>query len=111
MHVKVQGGTVQHGDSSLCNTCCHSTIIRGETLDERIVECSAPTMNSRTIPFRVTFCTAYCDSRQPSYSEMVRMAWILRPHATKRRLAGFVRADDLTDTELDDVLGTDPNGV
>lgn len=111
MHVKVQGGTVQHGDSSLCNTCCHSKITRGETLAERIVECSASVMRSRTIPFRVTFCTAYCDSRQPSYGEMVRMAWILKPHATKRRLAGFVREEDLTEAELDEVLSADPEGI
>lgn len=49
MHVKVQGGTVQHGDASLCTTCCHSTIIRGKTLAERIVACSASIMHSRMI--------------------------------------------------------------
>lgn len=110
MHVKVHGGTVRHGDSSLCNTCCHSKIIRGETLNERIVECSASTMTGLIIPFRVTFCSAYHDSRQPSYSDMVRMAWILTPHGTKKRPAGFVRGDDLTPRELDEVLSTEPDG-
>jgi len=41
MRIKVLGGTVRHSDSSLCGTCARSTIIQGETLDERIVECHA----------------------------------------------------------------------
>lgn len=109
MRVKVHGGTVQHSGSSLCNTCCHSKIICGETLKERIVECSASVMQGRIIPFRVTSCSSYCDSRQPSYMEMVRMAWILTPHATKKRPAGFVRGEDLTPKELADVLAADPD--
>ena len=109
MHVKVHGGTVRHSDSSLCNTCCHSKIVRGETLNQRIVECAASAMNSLIIPFRVTSCSSYCDTRQPSYMDMVRMAWILTPHATKKRPAGFVRSDDLTPAELNEVFNSDPD--
>lgn len=111
MRLKVHGGTVHHGESSLCNTCCHSKITRGETLNEHIVECRASCMNGLIIPFRVTFCSTYCDSRQPSYHDMVRMAWILTPHGTKKRPAGFVRGEDLTPRELDEMLMTDPDGV
>ena len=109
MRVKVQGGTVQHGEASLCTTCCHSKIIRGETLNERIVECTSSVMHGLIIPFRVTFCSSYGDSRQPSYVDMVRMAWILTPHATKRRAAGFVRGEDLTSEEFADMLTDDPD--
>ena len=109
MRVKVHGGTVQHGDSSLCNTCCHSKIIRGETLNERIVECTASAMSTLIIPFRVTSCNTYHDSRGPSYMDLVRMAWILTPHGTKKRPAGFVRGEDLTPGELDKVLMSDPD--
>ena len=111
MHVKVHGGTVRHADSSLCNTCCHSKIIRGETLNERIVECTASAMTALIIPFRVTFCNTYCDSRQPSYMDMVKIAWILTPHATKKRPAGFVRGDDLTEAEFVAVLKAGPDGT
>lgn len=104
MRIKVHGGTVRHSDSSLCVTCCHSTIIQGETLDERIVECHASVMHGRLIPFRVTECSSYRDARLPSYADMVRMAWILRPHGTKKRPAGFVRGEELTTKEFIDVV-------
>lgn len=110
MHIKVRGGTVQHGDPSLCNTCCHSTIIRGETLDQRIVECHASVTRGRVIPFRVTSCSSYCDARQPSYVDMLRTAWILQPHGTKRRPAGFVRGEELTPKEFADIASEGPDG-
>jgi hypothetical protein len=103
MKAKIHGGTVAHGDSSLCNTCTHSTIIRGRTLDEEIVECHASVMHGRTIPFKVTSCSSYTDARLPSYTDLVQMAWILTPHS-KRRPAGFVRSADLKPEELADVL-------
>ena len=109
MHIKVQEGTVVHGDSSLCVTCGHSTIIRGETANERIVECHASVMHARLIPFRVTACTAYADARLPSYGAMLRTAWILQPHATKRRPAGFVRGEDLSAREFAAIVSDLPD--
>ena len=103
MKTKVHGGTVAHGSGSLCNTCSHSTIIRGRTLDEEIVECHASVMRARDIPFKVTSCSSYSDSRLPSYSDLVHMAWILTPHS-RRRPAGFVRSSDLKPDELAQVL-------
>lgn len=100
MKTKVHGGSTINGGSSLCATCHFSTIIRGRSLDEEIVECSASSMMSgRRVPFKVTSCTAYSDARRPSYGEMVRTAWILTPHS-RRRPAGFIRAADLDAQEL-----------
>jgi hypothetical protein len=109
MHIKVQGGTVRHDDPSLCTACGHSTIIRGETADQRIVSCHAAFMHPRPIPFRVTSCTAYVDGSQPPYSELVRLAWILRPYGSKKRPAGFVRGEDLTDKEFVEMLHAGPD--
>jgi hypothetical protein len=106
MHTKVHGGTVTHTNSSLCTTCTHSTIIRGRTLDEEIIECHASVMHGRTIPFKVTSCSAYTDSRLPSYADMVRTAWILTPHS-RRRPAGFVRSLDLKPEELAEIMMED----
>ena len=110
MHIKVHGGTVRHDDPSLCTGCGHSTIIRGETADQRIVSCHAAFMHPRPIPFRVTSCTAYVDGSQPPYSELVRLAWILRPYGSKKRPAGFVRGEDLTDKEFVEMLHAGPDG-
>lgn len=60
-------------------------------------------MRGRTIPFKVSSCTAYTDARLPSYAELVHSAWILTPRS-KRRAAGFVRSGDLKPEELADVL-------
>jgi hypothetical protein len=107
MKMKVHGGTAFDGASSLCATCHYSTIIRGRSLDEEIVECSAASMmNGRRVPFKVTSCTAYSDARQPSYGEMVRTAWILTPQS-KRRPAGFIRSTDLDAQELRELLMSD----
>lgn len=103
MHLRIHGGTVTHGETSLCGTCRHSTIIRGRALDEEIVQCRAIMMRSTRVPFKVTSCSSYDDSRLPSYADLVQSAWILQPHS-KRRAAGFVHARDLKAEELADVL-------
>jgi hypothetical protein len=100
MRLKVHGGTVPHGGSSLCNTCSHATIIRGRSLDEEIVQCQASVMSPRGIPFKVTSCSSYIDSRLPSYMDLLRTAWIITPWSGRKRTAGFVRGADLDDREL-----------
>jgi hypothetical protein len=41
MRIKVHGGTAEHGQSSLCHTCRHATVVRGARLRDEIVECAA----------------------------------------------------------------------
>lgn len=108
MRIKIHNGTVNHGNRPLCATCTHSTIIEGETLDQRIIECRAGIMQALLIPFRVTSCTRYSDARLPSYAEMVHTAWILHPHRDKRRPAGFIRSQDLEPRELAAILSDGP---
>jgi hypothetical protein len=103
MHLKVQNGTAANGGSSLCATCRHSTIVRGRTLDEEIVQCHAMSMRSARVTFKVTFCSSYSDARQPSYMQMIQAAWILRP-GSKKRPAGFIRGSDLRQEELADIM-------
>ena len=110
MRVKVQGGTVMHSERSLCGTCCHSTVIRGQALGEEIVECHLTGVSGRRIPFTVTSCTSYADARLPSYMDMVRTAWVLNPHRTKKRAAGFVRGEDLSPLELAEIAAEGPPG-
>ncbi len=103
MHLKVQNGTVSNSESSLCNTCRLSTIVRGRTLDEEIVQCHALSMRSTRVTFKVTHCSAYSDARHPSYMQMLEHAWILRP-GSKKRPAGFIRSADLHQDELSDIM-------
>ena len=92
-----------NGDSSLCATCRLSTIVRGRALDEEIVQCHAMSMRSARVTFKVTFCSSYSDARQPSYMQMMQVAWILQP-GSKKRPAGFIRGADLGQEELADVM-------
>jgi hypothetical protein len=103
MRVKVYDGTPAHDEGSLCNTCRYSTIIRGTTLDEEIVQCTAGVVHGVRITFKVTSCTEYLDDRLPSYGELFEKAWILQP-ASKKRAAGFVRSSDLPDEEVTGML-------
>jgi hypothetical protein len=98
MLIKIHRGTAVHEGESLCETCSHSRVIRGRRLDEEIVVCNAAYMHAVRVTFKVTSCTEYQDSREPSYHELLEKAWILRP-ASKRRAAGFVRTADLPPDE------------
>lgn len=102
MHIKVQNGTPAESQSSLCATCRCSTIIRGRTLDEELVVCSALGLRGVQITFKVTFCSDYADKRSPSYMEMMQDAWILQP-GTRKRPAGFVRGSEMHEDELFDL--------
>lgn len=103
MRLKVQNGTVRHGDSTLCNSCRFSTIIRGQTPDEEIVQCQATAMHPTRIRFKVTFCSSYFDARLPTYMQMLEEAWILQPGSKKRR-PGFVRGAELSPDELSNLM-------
>lgn len=93
MRLKIRGGTVDHGEPSLCHTCRFATIIKGPRLGDEIVDCSRLSERSR-VTFVVTACSAYSDRRRASLYDMEEIAWILRsdPH---RNTIGFVQAKSL----------------
>ncbi|MGH9145088.1 MAG: hypothetical protein ACRD1Q_00155 [Vicinamibacterales bacterium] len=103
MRIKVHNGTASDSEASLCNTCRHSTIIRGRTLDEEIVQCQAVAMRVTRVTFKVTFCSAYSDERLPTYMQLLEDAWILQP-GSKKRPSGFVRSTDLREDEVASVM-------
>jgi hypothetical protein len=98
MHVKIHGGTVDHGQDSLCHTCRHATIVRGTSHKHEIVDCRRLTDRLGWITFAVTSCTGYSDSRRPSLNEMEDIAWVLRSDARRNQI-GFVRSRDLKPRE------------
>lgn len=98
MRIKIQGGTVRHGEPPLCNTCRRATIVRGRSLREEIVECGQLVCGRGRITFPVTFCTEFVDRQHPSIREMEDIAWVLRTDAKRNRI-GFVRAKDLQPRE------------
>jgi len=94
MRVKVYGGTPSHSGQGLCESCKHSTITRGQRLEDEIIRCEAQAVGTTFVTFIVTECTAYLDAALPSYPELFEKAWILRPRDGKKE-AGFVRSSDL----------------
>jgi hypothetical protein len=98
MRLKVRGGTVQHGETSLCVTCRHATIVKGRSFSEEIVQCGRLSSGNDLIRFAVTSCSGYSDRRHPSLWEMEDIAWILRTDP-KRTQIGFVQARELDPDE------------
>jgi hypothetical protein len=94
MRIKIQGGTVQNGESSLCHTCRYATIVRGARLRDEIVNCSVLGYRHNPITFPVTSCSDYVSRQHPSVREMEELAWILRTDA-KRARVGFVPSKQL----------------
>jgi hypothetical protein len=89
MHIKIRGGTLRQGESSLCLTCRHATVVQGAGIQERIVECAQLSSGSARITFAVTSCSAYSDRRLPSLREMEEIAWVLRTDPRRNQI-GFV---------------------
>jgi len=94
MKIKVRGGTVQHGEPSLCATCKYATVVKGRSLQEEIVECAQLGGGQGRIPFPVTECSEYLHRNHPSLYHMESIAWVLRTDASRKRI-GFVRSRDL----------------
>lgn len=98
MKVRIRGGTVNHGEPSLCLTCRNATVVKGRTLGDEIVSCSRMRLGSVIVPFPVTSCTAYWDSRHPTLWHMEEIAWVLRSNPS-RKTVGFVEARRLKDDD------------
>jgi hypothetical protein len=98
MHIKVRGGTVQHGEQSLCATCKYATVVKGRSMREEIVECSQVSSGHGRIPFAVAECSEYLHRSHPSVFDMESIAWVLRTNAGRTRI-GFVRARDVKPSE------------
>jgi len=94
MHIKVRGGTVQHGEQSLCATCKYATVVKGRSLREEIVECSQVASGHGRIRFPVTECSEDLHRNHPSLHAMESIAWVLRTNPGRTRI-GFVRARDV----------------
>ncbi len=98
MKVKIRGGTVDHGEPPLCETCRHATVARGRTLREEVVFCSRMPLTDRRVRFAVTSCSDYSDLRRPSLYHMEDIAWVLRSDPTRKTI-GFVKAGELDEDE------------
>ena len=94
MRLKIQGGTVRHGDPSLCVTCRHATVVQGPSLQDRVVDCGLLSSRDARIPFPVSSCSGYADRRHPTLHEMEDIAWVLRTDSRKKDI-GFVQAREL----------------
>ena len=75
MRIKVHGGTAC-GEGSLCTTCSHAIITRGQRLDDEIV---------------------------PSLTQLMEEAWVLQP-GSKRQRAGFVKGSELRREEMAELM-------
>jgi len=92
LQLHVIGGTPKQG-KSLCMTCKHAGIVRGQNMEEHI-ECNQGMFSSThsRVPFRVAECSSYHPSNMPWLHEMKAIAWNIE--ARKRGPAGFEKPVD-----------------
>jgi hypothetical protein len=69
MRIKIRGGTVKHGEESLCLTCRYATIVCGAALRDEIIECAIISRPHDRITFPVTFCSKYISATSVSSGE------------------------------------------
>lgn len=70
--LKIIDGTPRT-QTSLCESCWHSTIINGENF-EKIVHCNEL---GRDIRFKVNRCNRYDDKALPSLQDLEKIAWVV----------------------------------
>jgi hypothetical protein len=90
---KVHHGTPTTSRPSLCHTCRLATVIRGQSLDQEIIQCAALSQPNRRVTFHVSDCNRYDDRAQPSLNAMSSIAWELRTDISGKRI-GFMSPDD-----------------
>lgn len=93
---KVYGGTPV-GQASRCDSCVYARIIRGYAQSEKITICDRLYEPLR-IPFPVSECTDYLDSRLPRIEDLTPIAWDLRSKSAGRQ-AGFKMPDISADSQ------------
>jgi hypothetical protein len=97
MRVRIRGGTVDHGQPSLCSSCSFSVVIKGARLGDEIVVCNLYGLR-QPIRFPVTSCSGYVNRNHPSLWHMEEVAWVLRSKPGGKAV-GFVEARKLKDDE------------
>ena len=97
MKVKIRGGTVKHGEPSLCSSCAFAVVVKGPRLGDEITRCGHYAIR-REVSFAVTSCSVYLHRAHPSLYQMEEIAWLLRSSPSRKKI-GFVEARRLKDDE------------
>lgn len=96
---RVYGGSTEGEDSSLCDYCIHSLVLKGRAESERLTVCDRLYQPVR-VPFRVVECSCYADKRLPDVSDMEDIAWELTKESAKT--TGFVHSSALANGTQED---------
>lgn len=91
MSFKIVGEhTPNHSVKSLCVTCRHAQIVKGQRADESITLCGGGKgMESWRVRMHVSSCTDYDDKSRPPLWEMEKIAWRFSVDRASKR-AGFM---------------------
>jgi hypothetical protein len=96
IHFTIKGATPQ-GGKSLCVTCKHAQIVKGQNC-EGLVYCNANlfSYNKGVVSFKVAECSSFHPSNIAWLREMNEMAWIIE--ARHRGPKGFETPDSEMET-------------
>lgn len=78
IRIKVQGGTL--ADEFLCETCTMGTIMRGPSMKQSAIRCSAE-QPSFEVPFRIVQCNRYSERDSTNLMRMKNEAYYIHKNA------------------------------
>jgi hypothetical protein len=79
IRINVKGGTL--ADKFLCESCQYATIMRGPSMKETAVRCSATEGPAFTVPFRVVQCNGYRETDSTDLRRMKDQAYYVHSNA------------------------------
>jgi hypothetical protein len=88
LQIKIHGETPKSG-KSLCRTCKHATLVKGQNCQE-VIFCSGPFSGDAgmgPVPFKIASCGSYHPVNMPYLHEMQDIAWEVK--ARRRGPVGF----------------------
>ena len=90
INFKISNGATPKAGKSLCVTCKHASVIKGQNCEELIFCGGDMWPHGKPVPFRVAECGSYHPMNVPWLHEMEQMAW--KVEARKRDKPGFAGA-------------------
>lgn len=90
INFKISNGATPKAGKSLCVTCKHASVVKGQNCEELIFCNSDMWPHGKPVPFRVAECGSYHPLNVPWMHEMEQMAW--KVEARRREKPGFAAA-------------------
>lgn len=107
--LKVQDGTREGGEWSLCRSCSYGNYTEGRSYRETVITCRrlvfpGPYGVTCIVPYPIKKCSGFVHKNLPSISAMEEVAWIITTDSRTRQI-GFKPMRKLSNEEKERLPG------